>query len=88
MQAFKRVFKLTCGKVGTEWAKQFNFSTGFKKRAKCDPNDAESYFPRKVKKSHSDKGFAPRPPFIRDDRVAALCSARHSIEAFFKQKNL
>ena len=29
------------GKVGAEWAKQFNFSTAFKKRAKCDPNGVE-----------------------------------------------
>ena len=44
-------------------------------------------FSSNIKKSPSDRGFAPRSPSKWDDWVAPLCSARHPIEAFFKQKN-
>ena len=41
MHAFKRVSKLTFGKVWAEWAKQCNFSTGLEKRSKYNSNGVD-----------------------------------------------
>ena len=41
------------------------------------------FFYQKIK--NSNRGFAP--DFRLYDWVAALCSARHPIQTFFKQKN-
>ena len=76
------------GKVGTEWAKQFSFSTGFKKRAKCDPNDAETVIFLEKSKNHTATRASP-PDHRLYEMIELQHSAQHATQSrhFSNKKN-